>query len=604
MTRKTFEQPLNADKTNYKRGLYDPIPAFEIDKQIESGYHRLAQKIFARKNKLRLLILDGYQGVNWDEFRHKLDNNLVELGLASNWLNIEDCYADPVTIKQRTQAFMGGDDRVFGQHYPLGVEYLFDAKKLAEYRIKVSKIRSKSQASITIVYGVGASLVELWDSLWYIEVPKDIIQKRYMKHQAGNTGLDRADNFEQFYKRSYFIEWPALNRLKRRFLPDIDLFIDNGNQSEPTFIKGDDFRNSLKKISHSPFRVRPWFSPGPWGGKYMQDHMGLDPDEPNFAWSFELITPENGIQLEIGKKRLEFSFDFLMDQENENVLGKEAAEQFIYEWPIRLDYLDTIDGGNLSVQCHPRPAFIRENFGETYTQDESYYILNSKPGSKVYLGLQENCDPEEFRQKLEKSDQTGQKVNIDKYVNSVSSQPHDLFNIPNGTVHGSGQDNLVLEISATPYIFTFKLYDWVRKDLKGKMRPLNIERAWENIYSDRRSAYVEKNLIASPKLVEEGEGWQKYVLESRKQNWWQVHRIEFDNKYSQKTQDKAFAINLVEGEKCRVTTKNGVESEIAFAESLVIPAAAEQFQIKNTGRRKCKVIMVSIRNGVGTEIPL
>ncbi len=129
----------------------------------------------------------------------------------------------------------------------------------------------------------------------------------------------------------------------------------------------------------------------------MQGHMGLDPSQPNFAWSFEMIVPENGIILEKEKKRLEFSFDFLMYQENKKVLGKKLAKQFKYEWPIRLDYLDTIDGGNLSTQVHPRPNYIREMFGETYTQDETYYIVASKPDAHVYLGLTKNCNPNEFK---------------------------------------------------------------------------------------------------------------------------------------------------------------------------------------------------------------
>ena len=85
-----------------------------------------------------------------------------------------------------------------------------------------------------------------------------------------------------------------------------------------------------------------------------------------------------------------------MFQENERTLGEEESKQFKYEWPIRLDYLDTINGGNLSTQVHPRQNYIQREFGETYTQDETYYITIAKPNAKVYIGLTEDCDPEEF----------------------------------------------------------------------------------------------------------------------------------------------------------------------------------------------------------------
>ena len=137
----------------------------------------------------------------------------------------------------------------------------------------------------------------------------------------------------------------------------------------------------------------------------------LPQNEPNYAWSFELITPENGLSFTDGTYLHEVSFDWLMYQNYREVLGV-SADRFGHEFPIRFDFLDTFDGGNLSLQCHPSPEYIRDNFSESFTQDETYYILDCKPGAEVYLGFREDIDPEGFRAVLEQSVSLSTEVDV------------------------------------------------------------------------------------------------------------------------------------------------------------------------------------------------
>ena len=303
--------------------------------------------------------------------------------------------------------------------------------------------------------------------------------------------------------------------------------------------------------------------------------------------------PENGLVLG-SDARLECSFDLLMYRAHERVLGR-AAPRFGYAFPIRFDYLDSIDGGNLSIQCHPRPDYIREWFGEPFTQDESYYIVTCTPGAQVYLGFRDGVDPDRFREAVEASRAQGSTVPIDDYVYSAAAQPHDLFLIPSGTVHASGTGNLVLEISATPYIYTFKIYDWMRRDLEGNRRPLNIERAWDNLDFGRREAYARDRLRPKPRVVAEGPGWREWFLGTHDDIFYAVHRYDLDGEMATSTDDRCHVLNVVEGAGVTVETSDGQRARFNGGETFVIPAAAGAYTLAPLGDGPCKVVKAFVK---------
>ena len=320
----------------------------------------------------------------------------------------------------------------------------------------------------------------------------------------------------------------------------------------------------------------------------------LPQEEPNYAWSFELIVPENGIAFTDGRHSCEVSFDWLMYWRHCEVLG-DSAERFGYDFPIRFDFLDTIEGGNLSLQCHPRPDYIREHFGEPFTQDETYYIVDCHPGAEVYLGFQADVDRAAFRAVLERSFQDSAAVDVKQFVRSFPAHRHDLFLIPSGTIHCSGADNMVLEISATPYIFTFKMYDWLRMGMDGKPRPLNIERAFENLRFDRRGDEVECQLISRPNVIIRGADWQLVHLPTHEEHFYDIHRFDFNTEVASETNGSPHILMLVEGSSLVVVTEQGMRQQFSSLETFVVPAAAGSYKLTNQGPGPAKVIKAFVK---------
>jgi mannose-6-phosphate isomerase class I len=566
-------------------GVYDIYPGFDIGNgKIQLGYHYLAERIASHTT----VIIDGYIGLFWDHIRECTESCLQSLGISANWVDVSKALRSEGDINRMVEPYLGGDDPIFGTRYTGTIEDFFDNNL-------IQKMQPDAQYPVNIIYGCGAALAG-WDGLFvYIDLPKNEIQFRSRAGRVCNLGMDKPQPPKVQYKRFYFLDWVVLNKHKENLLPGIDLIVDGQRPDEPAITEGNELRNVLSLMGRNYFRVRPWFEPGPWGGQWIKEHIpGLSPDVPNYAWSFELIVPENGLLLESDRRLLEVSHDFLMFQEYQNVLGN-SAEFFKYEFPIRYDFLDTFDGGNLSVQCHPRSEFIKDNFGENYTQDECYYILDCKPGAGVYIGFRDGINPLEFREALEGSFYDKEPVDIQKFVNFENANKHDLFLIPNGTIHGSGTDNLVLEISNTPYIFTFKMYDWMRMDLDGKPRPLNIDRAFKNLYFERQGEVVKEEHIAKPRIIKEGTDWQVLHLPTHREHIYDVHRFEFKSTVEDETNGSPHIMSLVEGKSVILETSAGMRTRFNYAETFVIPAGAEAYRLISEDSKPLKVVKTFLK---------
>lgn len=568
---------------------YDLYPSYPLPAgALEMGFAALAKRLVGEKT----VILEGYGGVLWGAFRAGLDEALRDLGCQAAWRSVDEALKDEAELERMLEPYLGGDDPLFGKRYSGMLRDFFHAERL-------EALEPDPAAPLTILYGSGAALAGWAGLLVYLDVPKNEIQFRSRADTVRPLGAMTPINPKAAYKRFYFVDWVVLNAQKKALLPEIDILVDAQRAEAPVFASGDAVRQGLTAMSRSAFRVRPWFEPGTWGGQWLKEKIPeLEQNVPNYAWSFELIVPENGLLFEASGVLLELSFDFLMYAAADAVLG-EAAPRFGDAFPIRFDYLDTFSGGNLSVQCHPRPAYIREQFGEGFTQDETYYILDCDENAVVYLGLADDIDQGAFRDALEHSAASGQVLDIERYVHKERAQKHDLFLIPSGTIHCSGVNNLVLEISATPYIFTFKMYDWQRLDLDGKPRPLNLGRAFANLDWSRTASTVKRELVAQPKVLEEGDDWQIIHLPTHPEHFYDVWRLEFASSIHLETEGRCHILNLVEGSAVELETENGFSQRFAFAETFVVPAAAGRYTLTHEGPGVAKVVLAFVKPGQG-----
>ncbi len=583
--RKTNQFLIPAEKTINATDSYDIYPAFPLSGNfMEAGYTALAEAITDKQT----VIIEGYAGVFWEELVSSLNAAFVRQNKKVTWYCTDAAFKSEDEINKIIEPYLGVDDPLFGKIYPGNLIDFFDPAKLAAFNINYTE-------DINIIYGCGSSLISK-GFLIYADVPKNEIQFRSRASAITNLGTTNSYSQKEIYKRFYYVDWIVLNKHKKSLLPRIDIIADTQRPGNPVFTDGHSLRETLTLMSKSIVRARPWFEPGVWGGQWIKENIPqLNQKEVNYAWSFELITPENGLMLQNENILLEISFDFLMYHNNQAILGG-AVKRFGDEFPIRFDFLDTFNGGNLSLQCHPSTNYIKKNFGENFAQDETYYILDCAEGACVYLGFQEDTDSNTFKRELEESSEINKEINVEKFVQKFPAVKHDLFLIPNGTIHCSGINNLVLEISSTPYIYTFKMYDWLRDDLEGNPRPLNIERAFDNLCFDRKGSKVTEELISKPYKFSEGKGWECFHLPTHREHFYDIYRyhihpfsiVEID------TENQCHILSLVEGDRVIIQTLNNYSACFHYAETFFVPAAAEKYSLKNATENVIKVIVAFV----------
>lgn len=491
-----------------------------------------------------------------------------------------------------------GDDPVFGRMNDIVLDGFFEDAKLKSARDEATAWKS----GLLLVVGTGAALVARdADVLFYADMARWEIQGRQRRNEIANFG---SDNFEESpslkYKRAFFVDWRAADRLKKHLLPKADYFLDT-NSSEPKLVSGDGVREGLKKVASRPFRVVPYFDPGPWGGHWMEEVCDLPNDAPNHAWCFDCVPEENSLLLGFGDVRMELpaiDVTFLHPRE---LLGDNICSRFGTEFPIRFDFLDTMGGGNLSLQVHPRTEYIRKQFGMGYTQDESYYMLDAGDDGCVYLGLKTDFDRDAMIRELHVAQDGGAPFDAEKYVNRFPACKHDHFLIPAGTIHCSGKNSMVLEISATPYIFTFKLWDWGRLGLNGLPRPIHLDHGIENIAWDRQTEWVKRSLINRVEFMEKGSGWSEERTGLHELEFIETRRTWFDAVAPHDTRGTVNVLNLIEGREAVVESPTGSFDPfvVHYAETFIVPAAVGAYTIRPYGESegsRCGTIKAFVRS--------
>lgn len=170
-----------------------------------------------------------------------------------------------------------------------------------------------------------------------------------------------------------------------------------------------------------------------------------------------------------------------------------ALNQFC-ELSYLIKFIDT--SKDLSIQVHPHDAYAKMH-PEVKPKTESWLILDAKPDAGIYLGFKSGVTKKEFMTALKSG------LAIDKFLNFHPVKPGDFFHVEGGTIHAIGKGVTLCEVQQSSGV-TYRVWDWNRPGLDGKLRPLHIEEALECLEFGEK--FYQQEVLAKFKSFNELEG--------------------------------------------------------------------------------------------------
>lgn len=550
-----------------------------------SGNASVAAVIAKNLKKDTVIAIDGYTTAPFDAVNSLIGGDVEFISVASIYKTAEELrqlFAEYLPVDRVKDPVL-----LYGKLFKDGFLGIFDEKKLAALKKKLADKAGKT----IVLYGNGAlsePLFDLADVKIFVDVTpkKAVLNVKSGKYR--NYGSDEDLPYKATMRRCYYVDFELSFSLRCKLLANkqLDYYICGDKPENLQILASKALFALLSRALDYPIRQRPVYLEGVWGGYRTMKQRNLPNTMKNCAWIFDMIPMEVSTVLAIDNKEFEFPFYALVASCGQKLLGAKCLEQFHGFFPVRFNYDDTYHAsGNMSIQLHPGEEYVTKNHNELGRQDESYYIIETAQGARTYLGFNNGQDPDEFISEVKRSEIDHQPVDYKKYIYSVESKPGIQVMIPAGTIHASGQNQLILEIgSLTVGSYTYKMYDYLRKDLDGNPRPIHTYFGDINLNRNMTEDYVKANLVnGGYRVVREDEEGQEIVVGECEQLYFSLRNLKFGDHFTDNTNDDFHVLALVDGEDVTVRSKKdpSLKFDMKYLDIVVVPAAFGEYEFIN-----------------------
>ena len=562
-----------------------------------------------------IVAFDGYTGTKWDLMVSLLARECDVFGFKIEFVDSYqrtfksgeeiDAIIDPLLIWDKKI----DPTLLYGKVYHGGYIGLTDPEKVEAFKKELPAL--KAPGTLVLVYGYGSLIREL-RSLYDIKCWFDITPMNSMlRIRAGeyaNLGKKHTGIINRTIRRCYYCDFENAVQLRKELFAENALdwyFLDNDRANLQMMPFGS-FADICAQLVKYPFRAKPCYLEGVWGGSYMKEKRHLPQKMRNAAWVFDFIPMEVSVLVKAGEELLDINYCSFVHKEGVALMSEKCVKKYKGYFPIRFNWDDSYHStGNMSIQCHSGSAYNKEHYNEFGRQDESYYVVVTGHEAKTFIGFRDDADIPQFFRDIEAADTQHKPVDYLKYVSYEESKPGLQVMLPAGPIHSSGRNQVILEIgSLTIGSYTYKMYDYLRLDFDGKQRPIHTKLGELNVNQERRTSVIHNPdskdyIVQKPRLADSGEGWEEYIVGENEQLYFSLRRLEFEKTCRQNTEGRFHVLTLVDGERIRVRSLEHPERyyDASFMDLVVVPADMGAYEIVNLGAEPIRVHKTLLRKG-------
>ena len=499
---------------------------------------------------------------------------------------------------------------LYGKVYHGGYIGLMDSAKVEAFKKEIPAL--KAPGTLVVVYGYGSLIKEfrpLYDVKCWFDITPMNCMLRIRAGEYANIGKKHTGIINRTIRRCYYCDFENAVQLRKELFGDdvLDWYFLDNDRANLQMMPFGAFADICAQLVKYPFRAKPCYLEGVWGGSYMKQQRHLPEKMRNAAWVFDFIPMEVSVLVQAGKEMLDINYCSFVHKEGVNLMGETCVRKYKGYFPIRFNWDDSYHStGNMSIQCHSGGKFNVENYNEFGRQDESYYVVITGHEAKTFIGFRDDADIPAFFKEIEAADTQHDPCDYMKYVSYENSVPGLQVMLPAGTIHSSGRNQVILEIgSLTIGSYTYKMYDYLRLDFDGKQRPIHTHLGELNVRQDRRYSVIHdpdspEYIVQKPRLDREGDGWQEYILGENPQMYISLRRLEFEKQCEQDTKGEKFhVLTLVDGDHIRIRSAEHPERyfDLDFMEIACVPASMGKYVIENLGKEPIRVHKTCLRDG-------